>query len=380
MNPMLNRTVLIALLCACLALPALTQEATGVAADTENPCVVLDPMAPDAGDFLDTDLRDLGRKAYEAYQAGEYDTAAARYLELLCRDITDAGSIYNLACCYGLMGEPELAGTYLKRSFKAGFDDIEHAQQDPDFANVRGKEVFDTVVDSIAAAFEQKKSMLGQTVWIRQPSYLPCHVRVPEAFDPEQEHVLVLGLHGYGSNPESFVGLWDRFENPDFIYAALQAPYPFSVGSELGYSWTMRLEDEELEKKARLMSESYVIETVRELARKYKVSGVYLLGFSQGCGMAYATGIKNHNLLKGIICFAGWLDTAWLGMTAMQEAKDLRVFIAHGKDDHVIGLEVGAKARDELKNLGYDVTFFEFAGAHQVPAEPLRKAQLWMKQ
>jgi len=380
MNPMLNRTVLTAFLCACLALPALAQGPGGVAADTENPCVVLDPMAPDAGDFLDTDLRELGRRAYEAYQAGEYDSAAACYLELLCRNITDAGSIYNLACCYGLMGEPELAGTYLRRSFKAGFDDIEHAQEDPDFENVRGKEVFDAVVDSIAAAFESRKTELGETVWIRHSSYRPCHVRVPEGFDPEQEHVLVLGLHGYGANPESFVGLWDRFDNPDFIYAALQAPYPFSVGSELGYSWTMRLEDKELGRKARLMSESYVVETVRELARKYKVSGAYLLGFSQGCGMAYTIGIRNHGLLKGIICFAGWLDAEWLGETAMQEARDLRVFIAHGKDDQVVEFEVGTKARDELKKLGYDVTFVEFDGAHRVAAEPLRKAQEWMKQ
>jgi phospholipase/carboxylesterase len=337
-------------------------------------------MAPDAGDFLDTDLRVLSRRAYDAYQAGEYDSAAACYLELLSHNITDASSIYNLACCYGLMGEPELAGSYLRRSFKAGFDDIDHAQEDADFENVRGKEVFDAVFDSIAASFEQKESMLGEAVWIRHPSFRPCHVRVPEGFDPEQEHVLVLGLHGYGASPESFAGLWDRFENPGFIYAALQAPYPFSVGNELGYSWTMRLEDKELDNKARLLSESYVIETVRELARKYKVSGVYLLGFSQGCGMAYTVGIKNHRLLKGMICFAGWLDTEWLGRTMMQDAKGLRVFIAHGKDDRVVELEVGTKARDELKNLGYDVTFLEFDGGHQVPAEPLRKAQEWMKQ
>jgi phospholipase/carboxylesterase len=379
-NPLLNRTVLTALLCVCLALPALAQETGMAAPDTGKPYRITDPMAPDAGDFLDTDLRELGRKAYEAYQAGEYDSAAAHYLELLCHNITDASSIYNLACCYGLMGEPELAGTYLSRSFRAGFDDIGHAQEDPDFENVRGKEVFDAVVDSIAAAFEQKKSQLGETVWIRHPSFRPCHVRVPGGFDPEQEHVLVLGLHGYGADPESFARLWDRFENPGFIYAALQAPYPFSVGNELGYSWTMRLEDKKLGKKARLMSESYVIETVRELARKYKVSGVYLLGFSQGCGMAYTIGIKNHNLLKGIICFAGWLDTEWLGETALQDAKSLRVFIGHGKDDHVVELETGTRARDELDNLGYDVTFLEFDGGHQVLAEPLRKAQEWMKQ
>lgn len=379
MKPMLNRTVPAALLCACLVLPALAQE-PATAPDTEEPSRATDPMAPDAGDFLDTDLGGLGRRAYDAYQAGEYDSAAACYLELLSYNITDASAIYNLACCYGLMGEPELAGTYLRRSFRAGFDDIDHAQQDPDFENVRGKEVFDAVFDSIAAAFEQKKSMLGEAVWIRHPSFRPCHVRVPEGFDPEQEHVLVLGLHGYGANPESFAGLWDRFENPGFIYAALQAPYPFSVGNELGYSWTIRLEDKELGNKARLLSESYVVETVRELGRKYKVSGVYLLGFSQGSGTAYTVGIKNHRLLKGIICFAGWLDTEWLGTTMMQDAKGLRVFIAHGKDDRVVEPEVGTKARDELKNLGYDVTFLEFDGGHQVPAEPLRKAQEWMNQ
>ncbi|MFC2173778.1 hypothetical protein ACFLU6_14295 [Acidobacteriota bacterium] len=42
-------------------------------------------------------------------------------------------------------------------------------------------------------------------------------------------------------------------------------------------------------------------------------------------------------------------------------------------------LEDGKKARDILKEQGYDVTFVTFEGGHYMPEDAIRRAARWMK-
>jgi tetratricopeptide (TPR) repeat protein len=123
------------ILCAAMMTTAVAQDST-TDVDWSNPDSI-DVLQPDIGDFLDVDLAALEKIATDAYQAGEWEKAAKYYLALLRYDISDSGNIYNLACCYGLMGEAELAAKYLERAYRAGFTDIEHISWDPDFDSVR---------------------------------------------------------------------------------------------------------------------------------------------------------------------------------------------------------------------------------------------------
>jgi len=335
---------------------------------------------PIAGDFLDVNLEELSKSAFDAYNAADYEKAAKYYLALLKYDIGDSASIYNLACCYGLLGDEKLAAKYLERAVKSGFEDIGHIKQDPDFDKVRGKTEFDNVVNGLESIIAEKEKELGKTVFIDAPALFKCYVHLPENYDPEKKYPLVVGLHGYGSNPERFITLWKRFGNPDFIYATPQAPYPFGTGSELGYSWnTGGPEEEKIGDRSTEMAEEYITRVVMDLHKRYKVSDTYLMGFSQGCGFAYQAGIKHYELFKGLICFGGWLDPEWIGEDVINEAKGLRVFIAHGRNDRMVEFKAGTDARDYLKDHGYDVTFYEFDGAHQVPEDACRAMIEWMK-
>ncbi len=341
----------------------------------------IDILDPSVGDFLDIDLTALEKAANDAYQAGDYETAAKYYLASLRYDIADGGSIYNLACCYGLLGNADLAAKYLKRAVKAGFTDIEHINWDPDFDKVRGTDVLDNAVAEIAAMVEEQQAGLGDLIHTSASGFYQCRLRLPENFDPDKSYTLIVGLHGLGSNPDRFIGLWDRFESPDFIYASPQAPYPFSVGNEIGYSWeTSDENDPELLGESVSMTEDYVIGVVESLKSRYRIDKVYLLGFSQGCAFTYLTGITNHELFDGLICFAGWLDTETLTGEMLDRAKGLRVFIAQGTEDRMVEYATGVQARDTLIAHGYDVTFYEFVGGHAVPAEALQAAEKWMEE
>lgn len=339
----------------------------------------INALDPSAGDFLDFPLDSIRRAANAAYQAARYEEAARLYLAALEHDITSAGDIYNLACCYGLLKKDTLAAVFLKRAVRAGFDDIEHARRDPDFDSVRTSAIFAAAVESSAAAAKRAADRKGKPLAVGAVTFQTCYVLLPEGFDSTKTYPLLVGLHGYGANPEGFARLYERAGKPQLVYAVLQAPYSMSAGGAPGYSWvTWNESDSTVRGRSVLMSSDYVAETCRRLKEQYRISGTWLLGFSQGCGLAYVTGIRHHDLFKGIIGFGGGFDTLRFSPADYEAAKSLPVFASHGSDDRVVDPKYGAASRGFLKRKGFNVTFVEFKGGHAVPEVPLKEAMKWM--
>ena len=370
----------------CLSILLFVPSATGQENETEigeewDWVETVDPFDPDYGDFLDLDTGLIEQIAWEAYQDQDYENAAKYYLAMLQYNVTDGGNIYNLACCYGLLGEAELAALYVERAFSAGFQDLEHIGRDPDFDRVRDSEPFVEVMQILHARVDEEKFGLGDLIFTDAEALFECRVQVPENFDPDDNCTLVVGLHGLGGDPDGFMTLWERFADHNFIYATPRAPYPFSVGNRVGYSWFKWDEnDDSLWSNSAKLTEAYVAGVVKDLEGRYNVDKVVLLGFSQGCALTYMAGIHNHELFDGLICFGGWLDTDWLDEETLETASDLRVFIAHGNEDQICEFEGGIKAWDILESYGYDVTFHEFDGGHRVPEEALQEAEIWMNE
>ncbi len=336
-------------------------------------------LDPASGSFLDFPLDSVTGAANAAYQAARYNEAARLYLTALEHDITNSNDIYNLACCYGLLKQDSLAAAYLKRAFRAGFDDIGHVKQDPDFDSVRTRPAFAAVVESLAVLAESTQVRAGTEVEIEASTFVPGYVRLPAGYDSTRSYPLVIGLHGYGASPKSFAKLYERAGSPELIYVCLQAPYAFGAGRDLGYSWsTWSRDDSTIDEQSARLSSEYIADAARKLGARYRASGTWLLGFSQGCFMAYRTGITNHDLFKGIICFGGGLDTLLFGPNDYAAAKGLKVFASHGKDDRMVEFKYGTTTRDFLRRKGYDVKWAEFKGGHTVPEQQLKQAVTWM--
>jgi phospholipase/carboxylesterase len=140
------------------------------------------------------------------------------------------------------------------------------------------------------------------------------------------------------------------------------------------------------------LSESYILDLLKTLTKKYKINSIYLMGFSQGAIFTYQIGIRNPHCFKGIICLSGpgLLEplilpfsnkkiTDWLEEKNIAGAKRLRVFIGHGKNDKSPDYNMGLKSRDTLKKYGYDVTFYSFDGKHEIVKEELEHVINWLK-
>jgi phospholipase/carboxylesterase len=230
-------------------------------------------------------------------------------------------------------------------------------------------------------------------LYFKSSALFQCLIQLPEDFENNKNYKLVIGMHGGGSTPENLINLWRDSETTNFIYAVPQAPYSWLIGESMGYDWSFWPSgDAGLMKRASNITTEYIADLTNFLNQQYKIKETYLLGFSQGAIFSYIGGIKNFQLIDGLIIFSGpgllkplispFAEepiTNWLSEESIEAANSLRVILVHGKDDQRVKYELGIQSKDVLKSYDYDVTFYDFTGGHVVPpANILEQVNQWI--
>jgi phospholipase/carboxylesterase len=96
-------------------------------------------------------------------------------------------------------------------------------------------------------------------------------------------------------------------------------------------------------------------------------------GFSDGASYGLSLGLANGDLFPRIVAFSpGFvLSTATHGRP--------RVFVSHGVADQILPIDQCSRIIvPRLRAMGHDVTFREFEGRHEMPAEIVRDGLRWM--
>lgn len=96
-------------------------------------------------------------------------------------------------------------------------------------------------------------------------------------------------------------------------------------------------------------------------------------GFSDGASYALSLGLINGDLFRSILAFSpGFVVN---GATYGQP----HIFISHGTHDHILPIDsCGRRIAIALTARGYDVTFREFNGDHEVPADIVQEGLRWI--
>jgi len=96
-------------------------------------------------------------------------------------------------------------------------------------------------------------------------------------------------------------------------------------------------------------------------------------GFSDGASYALSLGLMNGDLFPKVVGFSP-------GFLIPGEAQGKpRVFVSHGTADDVLPIDQCSRVIvPELKKRGYDVTFREFDGKHEVPPAVVTEAFKWI--
>jgi predicted esterase len=106
---------------------------------------------------------------------------------------------------------------------------------------------------------------------------------------------------------------------------------------------------------------------------RYPVRDVTFGGFSDGASYALSLGLANGDLVDAVLAFSP-------GFAAPPVTHGRpRIFISHGVDDRVLPIDVCSRRLvPHLHGLGYDVTYEEFPGGHDIPTSIRDSATSWL--
>ena len=95
-------------------------------------------------------------------------------------------------------------------------------------------------------------------------------------------------------------------------------------------------------------------------------------GFSDGASYGLSLGLINGDFFKSIVAFSpGYVISGDL-------RGQPRIYISHGTHDHILPIDrCGRRIAAGLKSYGYDVTFREFDGDHEIPTGIAREGLSW---
>ncbi|MFI7657870.1 alpha/beta hydrolase [Micromonospora parva] len=181
---------------------------------------------------------------------------------------------------------------------------------------------------------------------------------VPEPAGDGSAYRLVLLLHGAGGSARQ--GLDLLFPVADAQHLLLVAPDSSAASWDLiagGFGADVRRIDA-------------LLATVFD---GYPVADVTVGGFSDGASYALSLGLANGDLIDAVVAFSP-------GFAAPPVTHGRpRVFISHGVDDRVLPIDVCSRRLvPHLRDLGYDVTYEEFPGGHDIPVPVRDSAVSWL--
>ena len=182
---------------------------------------------------------------------------------------------------------------------------------------------------------------------------------VPESYSPETAAPLFVALHGAGGAGSNWASYYDRAEERGMIFLAPDSRYFTWDLIQAGYGPDVEFLD---------LALKYTFDRCRiDPAR------VALAGFSDGASYALSFGIANGDLFSHIVAYS----PGFYRIPDPVVGKP-RIYVSHGTSDSILPVTNSRNSIVPSFNKDdYDVTYNEFEGGHEVPAEISESALDW---
>jgi phospholipase/carboxylesterase len=181
-------------------------------------------------------------------------------------------------------------------------------------------------------------------------------VHVPASYRADKPAGVLVMLHGAGGNPSHSLAIVKRHAAAAnlLIVAPKSDDTTWDVISG-GFGPDVATIDRVLA----AVFDRYAVDPAR----------VAIGGFSDGASYALTIGLANGALFRTILAFSPGFELA------PRHQGRPRIFISHGTDDRVLPIgRTSHRLVPALQRASYKVEYLEFAGAHTVPPEAVRKA------
>lgn len=191
---------------------------------------------------------------------------------------------------------------------------------------------------------------------------------------------------GPGPYPTA-VMLHGRLGNEDVMWVFRKAiPRPWFVVAPRApladhgeYSWIIQGRDTWPELAAFDPAVDALTRFIEALPRLYNADPdrIYLMGFSQGAAVSFATALRRPELVRGIAALVGFAPTASEAEVAGR-LVDTPVFMAAGKEDETVPLDISRSTADLLRQTGADLEYKEYSTGHKLTAAGIQDLRAWL--
>ena len=206
---------------------------------------------------------------------------------------------------------------------------------------------------------------------------------VKEPKEINENTPLIFLFHGYGSHEEDLFSFATELPENAVIISA-RAPLSLGFG---GYAWYSinftatqgKFSDIPEAKKALELIGTFISE-IQELY-KIKPENTFLVGFSQGTILSYATAFNHPEKVQKVVALSGYVNEELLPVELdSKDYSNLDFFISHGTVDQVIPVSWAQQAPKfmEARNISY--CYQEYPVGHGVAPKNFFDFKNWIEE
>ena len=195
----------------------------------------------------------------------------------------------------------------------------------------------------------------------------------------EAEGLLVLH-HGRGTDERDLLGLADALDPARRLHVVTPRA-PLQLPGSPGYHWYLvprvGYPDHDTFHAARAALAGFhdALWARTGIGPERTVLG----GFSMGTAMSYAMALgEDRPAVSGVLAFSGFVPIAEGWEPHLEDRRDTRVFIAHGRADPVIEVGFARQAHELLEAGGLTVDYHESDVPHTIDPAVLPAAATWL--
>lgn len=186
--------------------------------------------------------------------------------------------------------------------------------------------------------------------------------------------------HGRGSNEHDLITLADVLD-PQRRLHVVAPRAPLQLSGWPGYHWYLVPRVGHPDHDTFHAARAALAQLHDELWKRTGISPAQTVlgGFSMGSAMSYALGLSAEKPAPaGVLIFSGFIPAVDDWQPSIADRREMRAFVAHGRQDPVISVELARSARDRLTQGGIEVSYHESDAAHHIDPAHLPLAADWL--
>jgi phospholipase/carboxylesterase len=211
-------------------------------------------------------------------------------------------------------------------------------------------------------------------------------IEIETGRDPD---AAIVWLHGLGADGNDFVPIVRELRLPQELRVRFVFPHAPMMPVTINNGYVMRawydVTFDGLDRRpdARgIVASQAAIESLlaREQARGIATGRIVLAGFSQGGAITLQTGLRHAERLAGLMVLSSYLPMPErLAAEAAPANADTPIFMAHGTEDSVIGIELARRSHALLVQQGYRLEWHEYPMPHSVCLQEIEDISRWLR-